>query len=111
MVKPTAQPAVLQTPIPTITGRPAPQPPAKPAPRLVGPRTTTRMQIPELPGFGEYLVASGVLTRDRLRVAEAYQRSMKVHLATAIITLGLATPQRIEWAAIAHQSELEGQLR
>ncbi|HSR99408.1 MAG TPA: hypothetical protein VLM79_20290 [Kofleriaceae bacterium] len=113
IVKP--QPAVLQTPIPTITGRPAPQPPAKPAPRLAtrspGARSTTRMQIPELPGFGEYLVASGILTRERLRVAEAYQRSMKVHLATAIITLGLATPQRIEWAAIAHQSELAGQLR
>jgi hypothetical protein len=109
IVKPT--PAVLQTSIPTITGRPAPQPPAKPAPRVTSARTTTRTQIPELPGFGEYLVSSGVLTRDRLRVAEAYQRSMKVHLATAIITLGLATPQRIEWAAITHQSELAGQLR
>jgi hypothetical protein len=31
---------------------------------------------------------------------------MKVQLSTAIVTLGLATPQRIEWAAIAHQSQL-----
>jgi hypothetical protein len=97
-------------PIPTLTGRPAPQPPAKPAPRLA-PRMTTRMQIPELPGFGEYLVSSGVLTKERLRVAQAYQRSMKVQLSTAIITLGLATPQRIEWAAVAHQSQVAGDLR
>jgi len=60
----------------------------------------------ELPGFGEYLVASGILTRERLRAAQAYQRSMKVRLSTAIVTLGLATPQRIEWAAVAHQSQL-----
>jgi hypothetical protein len=110
VVKPAAQPAAHHTPIPTLHGRPAPQPPAKVAPRIAA-RTTTRMQIPELPGFGEYLVSAGILTRERLRVAEAYQRSMKVHLSTAIITLGLASPQRIEWAAIAHQSELAGDLR
>ncbi len=62
--------------------------------------------LPELPGFGEYLVATGILTRERLRAAQAYQRSMRVQLATAIVTLGLATPQRIEWAAVAHQSTL-----
>jgi hypothetical protein len=66
----------------------------------------TRGPTPELPGFGEYLVASGILTRERLRAAQAYQRSMKVQLSTAIVTLGLATPQRIEWAAVAHQSQL-----
>jgi hypothetical protein len=60
----------------------------------------------ELPGFGEYLVSTGILTRERLRAAQAYQRSMKVQLSTAIVTLGLATPQRIEWAAVAHQSQL-----
>lgn len=109
VVKP-APPSALHTPIPTLHGRPAPQPPAKPAPRLAA-RTTTRMQIPELPGFGEYLVTAGILTRERLRVAQAYQRSMKVQLSTAIITLGLASPQRIEWAAVAHQSELAGDLR
>jgi tetratricopeptide (TPR) repeat protein len=70
---------------------------AKPMPR--GP-------TPELPGFGEYLVSTGILTRERLRAAQAYQRSMKVQLSTAIVTLGLATPQRIEWAAVAHQSQL-----
>lgn len=61
---------------------------------------------PELPGFGEYLVTTGILTRERLRAAQAYQRSMKVQLSTAIVTLGLATPQRIEWAAVAHQAQL-----
>jgi hypothetical protein len=66
----------------------------------------TRTALPEAPGFGEYLVDSGILTRERLRAAQAYQRSMKVQLSTAIVTLGLATPQRIEWAAVAHQSQL-----
>jgi hypothetical protein len=68
-----------------------------------------RGPIPELPGFGEYLVSSGILTRERLRAAQAYQRSMRVQLSTAIVTLGLATPQRIEWAAVAHQSQLARQ--
>jgi tetratricopeptide (TPR) repeat protein len=96
----------------TVTGHPPTQPPAKQAPRLVAasaPAQTTRMAtrapVVELPGFGEYLVESGILTRERLRIAEAYQRSMKVQLSTAIVTLGLATPQRIAWAAIAHQAE------
>ncbi len=65
-----------------------------------------RGAVPELPGFGDYLVSTGILTRERLRAAQAYQRSMKVQLSTAIVTLGLATPQRIEWAAVAHQSQL-----
>jgi tetratricopeptide (TPR) repeat protein len=68
-------------------------------------RGFVRRPIPELPGFGDYLVEAGILTRERLRAAQAYQRSMKVQLSTAIVTLGLATPQRIEWAAVAHQSE------
>jgi hypothetical protein len=65
-----------------------------------------RSSTPELPGFGDYLVSTGILTRERLRAAQAYQRSMKVQLSTAIVTLGLATPQRIEWAAVAHQSQV-----
>ena len=68
-------------------------------------RAFVKRPIPELPGFGDYLVETGILTRERLRAAQAYQRSMKVQLSTAIVTLGLATPQRIEWAAVAHQSE------
>lgn len=91
----------------TLPGRPATQPPARPAPKLaVPPRPVTRGSTPELPGFGEYLVETGILTRERLRAAQAYQRSMRVQLSTAIVTLGLATPQRIEWAAVAHQSQL-----
>lgn len=107
---------------PTLTGHPPTQPPAKDAPRLVPSpspsrpaarstlrpttRSTPRGPTPELPGFGEYLVTAGILSRDRLRAAQAYQRSMKVQLSTAIVTLGLATPQRIEWASVAHQSQL-----
>ncbi len=73
------------------------------------PRTqpaTQRGPVPELPGFADYLISAGILTPDRLRAAQAYQRSMGVLLSTAIVTLGLASPQRIEWAAVAHQSEL-----
>jgi tetratricopeptide (TPR) repeat protein len=95
-------------PTPTLQGPPATQQPAKPAPRLASNSASrpVRGAIPELPGFGEYLVSSGILTRERLRAAQAYQRSMKVQLSTAIVTLGLATPQRIEWAAVSHQSQL-----
>jgi tetratricopeptide (TPR) repeat protein len=90
----------------TIRGRAVSNtPPAKAAPRL-GQRPMARSAIRELPGFGEYLVAQGILTEERLRAAQAYQRSMKVQLSTAIVTLGLATPQRIEWASVAHQSQV-----
>jgi tetratricopeptide (TPR) repeat protein len=95
----------------TLKGRPATTiEPARPAPRLTTSRPMPRTQTPELPGFGDYLVTAGILTRERLRAAQAYQRSMRVQLSTAIVTLGLATPQRIEWAAVAHQSQL-GQQR
>jgi tetratricopeptide (TPR) repeat protein len=104
-VRPTPTPEPLPPPPeperPTLSGRPPTQPPARPAPRLI-----PRGQAPELPGFGEYLVAAGILSRERLRAAQAYQRSMRVQLSTAIVTLGLASPQRIEWAAVAHQSQL-----
>jgi tetratricopeptide (TPR) repeat protein len=91
------RPPILE--VPTITGRPSDaKPPAKPAPRA----TTRPSRPPELPGFDEYLVTSGILTRERLRAAQAYQRSMRVQLSTAVVTLGLATPQRIEWAVVAH---------
>lgn len=80
-------------------------------PFVVSPRARpmTRGALPELQGFGDYLVETGILTRERLRAAQAYQRSMRVQLSTAIVTLGLATPQRIEWAAVAHQSQLARQ--
>jgi hypothetical protein len=108
---PVAKWGVSAEPIRTLHGRPATQPPAKPAPKLANgsvsrPRPAQRGPVPELPGFGEYLVTAGILTRERLRAAQAYQRSMKVQLSTAIVTLGLATPQRIEWAAVSHQSQL-----
>jgi hypothetical protein len=90
----------------TMRGRPPTVEPARPAPRLATSRPMPRPQTPELPGFGDYLVTAGILTRERLRAAQAYQRSMRVQLSTAIVTLGLATPQRIEWAAVAHQSSL-----
>ncbi len=99
---PPSHPGLRKEPPPFVTmpGRPAVPPTRLP------PRPITRGPLPELPGFGDYLVSSGIISRDRLRAAQAYQRSMKVQLATAIVTLGLATPQRIEWAAVAHQSQL-----
>lgn len=98
-------PAPLPPP-PTLAARPAPVRAPLPAPRRPAPRALVRSLTPELPGFGDYLVDTGVLTRERLRAAQAYQRSMKVQLATAIVTLGLATPERIEWACVTHQSQL-----
>ena len=64
-----------------------------------------RSAVSESPGFGDFLVRSGILTRERLRAAQAYQRSTRVQLATAIVTLGLATVQRVEWALVAHRAE------
>lgn len=92
---------------PRTSRSPAARPRSRPHPRPRSPRRArSRGPTPELPGFGEYLITAGIISRDRLRAAQAYQRSMKVHLSTAIVTLGLATPQRIEWAAVAHQSQL-----
>jgi len=107
--RPAPEPAqVTLSPAPvekaTLTGRPPTQPPAMVAPKVV--RAVSRPSTPELPGFGEYLVTSGILSRERLRAAQAYQRSMRVQLSTAVVTLGLASPQRMAWAAVAHQSEL-----
>lgn len=72
--------------------------------------TPKRAAITELAGFGDYLVVTGILSLDRLRAALAYQHSMKVSLPTAIVALGLASPQRIEWAVVAHQAST-GRLR
>jgi hypothetical protein len=110
---PTARTAPPTAPVSpsTLAGDPPRPRPARPTPRL-SPRHTTRpaarSPVPDPPGFEHYLVSHGVLTRERLRAAQAYQRAMKVQLSTAIITLGLATPQRIEWAAVAHRAELYG---
>jgi hypothetical protein len=108
-------PAPVPAPL-RATPLPLPPPPAPPArtrsaaaggaQSIAAPRPATRSALPELPGFGDYLVGAGILSRERLRAAQAYQRSMKVQLSTAIVTLGLASPQRIEWAAVAHQSQL-----
>lgn len=69
-------------------------------------RAIARAAVPELPGFGEYLVSVGILTLQRLRAAQAYQRAANVELSTAIVALGLATPQRIAWAAVTHRTTL-----
>ena len=102
---PPSVPVATASPFITMPGRPPTQPPALPR-KVPAPRPITRAPTPELPGFGDYLVSSGIISRDRLRAAQAYQRSMRVQLSTAIVTLGLATPQRIEWAAVAHQSQM-----
>ena len=114
--RPTQPLAAIRRPARMASGSsptlPAYSPAAENIPTLKGaqplrrPISQARASIPEMPGFGDYLVTTGILTRERLRAAQAYQRSMKVQLSTAIVTLGLATPQRIEWAAVAHQSQL-----
>jgi hypothetical protein len=47
------------------------------------------------------LIQIGLLTPDRLKAAQAYQRSMNVKLSTAVVALGLASPLKVEWAALA----------
>jgi hypothetical protein len=102
--RPAPEPAPASIEKVTLAGRPPMQAPAIAAPKAT--RPTSRPSTPELPGFGEYLVTSGILSRERLRAAQAYQRSMRVQLSTAIVTLGLASPQRMAYAVVAHQSEL-----
>jgi hypothetical protein len=62
----------------------------------------SRTRVPEGPGFGQYLIEIGLLTPDRLKAAEAYQRSMNVKLSTAVVALGLASPLKVEWASLAY---------
>ena len=89
--------------------RPPPEPSravdATPSP-VLAPRPQPRGAIPELPGFPAYLLQVGVLDDNALETAQAYQRALGVPLAAAIITLGLASPQRVEWAAVSHQATL-----
>src|SRR3569832_2688468 len=61
--------------------------PAKPLPGAP-PATRPMTRVPELPGFGDYLVTSGILTREWLRAAQAYQRSMKVQLSMVFVLFG-----------------------
>jgi hypothetical protein len=61
--------------------------------------------LPEGAGFGRFLLQIGLLTPDRLKAAEAYQRSMRVKLSTAVIALGLASQQKLAWAALTYRGE------
>jgi tetratricopeptide (TPR) repeat protein len=66
-----------------------------------------RIERGEGPEFGHYLIRIGILTPDRLKAAQAYQRSMKVKLSTAVIALGLASPLKVEWASLSFQASGE----
>lgn len=104
LAKGTTPPEPVGEPAPRVARGSRPATPTAPLLRPT-PKPIQQRPIPELPGFGDYLVAIGLLTRERLRAAQAYQRSMRVQLSTAIVTLGLATHEKIEWAAVAHQSD------
>jgi len=60
-----------------------------------------RPRAVEGPAFGQYLIQIGLLTPDRLKAAQAYQRSMNVMLSTAVIALGLASQLKVEWASLS----------
>jgi tetratricopeptide (TPR) repeat protein len=66
-----------------------------------------RIDRGEGPEFGRYLIRIGILTPDRLKAAQAYQRSMKVKLSTAVIALGLASPLKVEWASLSFHASGE----
>lgn len=71
-----------------------------------GPAPLARPRV-EGPEFGRYLIQIGILTPDRLKAAQAYQRSMKVKLSTAVIALGLASPLKVEWASLSFHASAE----
>jgi hypothetical protein len=88
-----------------MLGRPATIPGVSPHGRAPGRAHTSSVpREPEPPGFAEYLVSAGVLSVERLRSALDHQRATGVTLATAVVALGLASPQRMESAVIAHQA-------
>ena len=90
MVRPTAAAEKLPATAAAVGSSIPPPPPSPARPRAEG------------PGFGQYLIQIGLLTPDRLKAAEAYQRSMNVKLSTAVVALGLASALKIEWAALAY---------
>jgi tetratricopeptide (TPR) repeat protein len=69
--------------------------------RELGAGPLGRRVASEGPDFGRYLIQIGLLTPDRLKAAQAYQRSMNVKLSTAVIALGLASQLKVEWASLA----------
>ena len=89
---------------PSVGSSPRAQPP-----RAAFPRADSRGPVPELPGFAEYLIDAGIVSRDDMRAAQGYRRAMNVSLSSAITALGLASQQRVEWAAVTHQSKLAQQ--
>lgn len=83
-------------PVPRVKVAPLPQPP-----RAVG----TRAESPPLPvasGFGQHLVACGLLSPLQLKAALAYKRSTGVRLGAAAVALGFVSEPKIEWASLAY---------
>jgi tetratricopeptide (TPR) repeat protein len=58
--------------------------------------------LPEASGFGQYLMANGVVTEKQLRAALAYKQATGVRLGRAVSTLGFASELKIEWASLAY---------
>ena len=54
--------------------------------RALGEEALDGLDLAEVMAEINALVAQGIITRERLRAAQAYQRSMKVQLSTAIVT-------------------------
>lgn len=97
MVRPTAAAEKLPA-IAAAVGASIPRRAVGSQPSIASP---PRPRTAEGPEFGRYLIQIGLLTPDRLKAAQAYQRSMNVKLSTAVVALGLASPLKVEWAALA----------
>lgn len=68
-------------------------------------RPSTLSQLPVASGFGDYLVANGVLTPVQLRAAQAYKRSTGLRLGAAAVALGFVSELKVEWASLAYHGQ------
>jgi tetratricopeptide (TPR) repeat protein len=58
--------------------------------------------LPVAAGFGQHLVACGLLSPVQLKAALAYKRSTGVRLGAAAVALGFVSEPKIEWASLAY---------
>lgn len=66
------------------------------------PRRAASPQLPLAAGFGQHLVACGLLSELQLKAALAYKRSTGVRLGAAAVALGFVSEPKIEWASLAY---------
>jgi tetratricopeptide (TPR) repeat protein len=71
-------------------------------PPMRSPPRATSAPLPLASGFGQHLVACGLLSLLQLKAALAYKRSTGVRLGAAAVALGFLSEPKIEWASLAY---------